>query len=516
MIPPAGEIQGLTVPHFLRGLRTAKKTGTAVFEREAAVKKVYLKDGEVIFASSNLDDDRLGEHLLRAGTITKAQHDASAEMATRTNKKQGAILVELGFLAPHDLVSGVKLQVRDIIASLFAWRDGTYRFDDGPLPLDDIIPLQMSTGNLILEGVRALDWQVVRKMLPPLCTVLRPASDPFTLFQSADFTHDQRTVLSLINGKRTMEEICTLAGSGDFNALKATYLFLALQMAEAGGIKTDEEMAAVREAVSQAAATEEKKPEESPSAEQWATRVMIQKALDEMEGQNHYQVLGVNDGASAAEIKKAYFKLAKRYHPDRHFDPELSDMKNVLESLFARISEAHAILSEEAKRREYDFSRIKTSKKIEFEEDHMDRTGTAANQFNKGLKEYKAGNFWGALEAFRWASRLNPINAKYFYYEGLALIEMPRRQHDAEERLKKALELEPSRIDVRLALANLYRKGGLKARALAMLQEAQQWDPDSTQIKEAMLAVQAGGSAGEQEEEKKHSGILGKMFKNKK
>ena len=115
MIAPAGEILDMTVPHFLRGLRTAKKTGTAVFERDGDVKKVYFKEGEVIFASSNRDEDRLGEYLLRAGTITKAQYDAASEIIKRANKKLGAILVELGFLSPHDLVSGVKLQVRDII-----------------------------------------------------------------------------------------------------------------------------------------------------------------------------------------------------------------------------------------------------------------------------------------------------------------------------------------------------------------------------------------------------------------
>jgi curved DNA-binding protein CbpA len=268
--------------------------------------------------------------------------------------------------------------------------------------------------------------------------------------------------------------------------------------------------------MSHAAAPEANKAEEATSPEHQATRMMIQKAAEEMEGRDHYQALGVTDGASSAEIKKAYFRLAKLYHPDRHFDPELNDMKNTLESLFTRITEAYNALNDEAKRKAYDFSRIKTPRKVEFEEDHTDRTGTAANQFNKGLKEYKAGNFWGALEAFGWACRLDPINAKYFYYLGLSLLEMPRRRHEAEESFKKALEMEPSRVDARLALADLYRKGGLKSRALAMLREALQWDPDSAQIKEAMIAVESGGAGGEQEGEKESSGFLGKLFGNKK
>ena len=502
----SGNITDMTVSHLFLELRTKKKTGIVFFEHEDVVKKVYFKDGDVVFSSSDVDDDRLGECLLRAGKITKAQYDASAELVKRTNKKQGTILVELGFITPHELVDGVRLQIRQIILGLFSWRGGTYRFEEGPPALSDIIPLQMSTGNLILECVRGLDWQAVRKSLPSLKTRLRPAADPATLFQSADFTHDQKTVLSHIDGKRSIEEICSLSGAGDFNTLKALYLFLALGMAEKGEIKAEEEMAFAQEAVREVVHEEQKT---RASTDLPAIRQMILKAYEEIEGGNHYQILGVTEGSTTGEIKKAYFKLAKLYHPDRHFDLEMQDMKGKLETLFARTTEAYNTLSSQAARDEYDLSRIKGAKKIEFEEDKADRTGTATNQFNRGMKEYKAGNFWGALEAFGWAARLDPINANYFYYLGLTLLEMPRRRHEAEAAFKKAIEMEPSKADYHVALGELYLKSGLKARALTAFKEALNWDPDSARAKEGMLA--AGGK-----EETGGSGIFGKMFKEKK
>ncbi|MGH2757784.1 MAG: DnaJ C-terminal domain-containing protein [Actinomycetota bacterium] len=61
-----------------------------------------------------------------------------------------------------------------------------------------------------------------------------------------------------------------------------------------------------------------------------------------------YKVLGVSKTATKDEIKKAYRKLAQRYHPDANkADADA-------EARFKEISEAHAILSNEAKRREYD------------------------------------------------------------------------------------------------------------------------------------------------------------------
>lgn len=63
---------------------------------------------------------------------------------------------------------------------------------------------------------------------------------------------------------------------------------------------------------------------------------------------DYYQVLGLNRNASEEEIKKAYRKLALKYHPDHH--PEDSES----EENFKEISEAYAVLSEPEKKKEYD------------------------------------------------------------------------------------------------------------------------------------------------------------------
>src|SRR3989344_5028028 len=60
---------------------------------------------------------------------------------------------------------------------------------------------------------------------------------------------------------------------------------------------------------------------------------------------DYYNVLGINKNASKDEIKKAFYKLAHKYHPDK---------KEGNESKFKEVNEAYHVLSDDSKRSKYD------------------------------------------------------------------------------------------------------------------------------------------------------------------
>ncbi|VDM44904.1 unnamed protein product [Toxocara canis] len=62
---------------------------------------------------------------------------------------------------------------------------------------------------------------------------------------------------------------------------------------------------------------------------------------------DYYEILGLKRGASAKDIKKAYYKLAKQYHPDVNKDKDAS-------ARFQEVSEAYEVLSDDTKRAQYD------------------------------------------------------------------------------------------------------------------------------------------------------------------
>lgn len=63
---------------------------------------------------------------------------------------------------------------------------------------------------------------------------------------------------------------------------------------------------------------------------------------------NYYEILGVSRNAAVKDIKKAYYQLAKKYHPDTNKDDPNANKK------FQEVSEAYEVLSDDTKRKEYD------------------------------------------------------------------------------------------------------------------------------------------------------------------
>lgn len=64
-------------------------------------------------------------------------------------------------------------------------------------------------------------------------------------------------------------------------------------------------------------------------------------------GKNYYQILGIQKSANDDEIKKAYRKLALKYHPDKNKAPGA-------EEKFKEVAEAYEVLSDKSKREIYD------------------------------------------------------------------------------------------------------------------------------------------------------------------
>lgn len=73
-----------------------------------------------------------------------------------------------------------------------------------------------------------------------------------------------------------------------------------------------------------------------------------------LDSASHYELLDVDSAADKKTIKNAYYQAVGTFHPDKYFGKDLGSFKPKLEKVFARLTEAHDVLTRNASREEYD------------------------------------------------------------------------------------------------------------------------------------------------------------------
>lgn len=150
------DVRAFPIADILYMIHSSAKSGFLFFENGSHEKVVYLHRGEVVFAASNQQVDRLGECLLRSGSITLDQH-REAQRAYSPAHKYGKVLVERGVLTPREVWNGVKGQVEEIVRSLFSYGSGMAMLWEGEVRPDNVVRLALPTRRLIAEGLRRRD-----------------------------------------------------------------------------------------------------------------------------------------------------------------------------------------------------------------------------------------------------------------------------------------------------------------------------------------------------------------------
>jgi Domain of unknown function (DUF4388) len=227
----SADVRAFPLADILNLVHTSAKSGFLFFEDGSHAKAVYLHRGEVVFASSNQSFDRLGETLLRVGMISAEAFD-TARRAYSPPDRFGRILVERGFLSPRELWSGVKVQVEEIVRSLFAYASGSVCFFEGEVRPDNVVRLALPTRRLIEEGLRRRD-----ELLRFVAWIEQPRT---RLVRRRDVCHEfagtERAVLEALDGRTRFAELCSRAGLDPLTAARTLQLLTLV-----GAVEVDEQ-----------------------------------------------------------------------------------------------------------------------------------------------------------------------------------------------------------------------------------------------------------------------------------
>lgn len=211
-----GNLSRFEVPDLLNFLSMGRRTGVLVLERPNQETKVFLRDGRPVYATSTSDELRLGNLLVRLAKLSaEAVRDALVRRGGSVYRL-GQLLLADRLLTEDELASILKIQVSEVIFETLEWRAGGFTFFDRVSPPASAVTLEMDLQNLIMEGVRRIDARNrLGEVFTDLSMVVESVVNPERVKQNVTLTREEWQVYFLIDSRRSLGEICRLAGNSD-------------------------------------------------------------------------------------------------------------------------------------------------------------------------------------------------------------------------------------------------------------------------------------------------------------
>jgi len=495
-----GSLEATPLGHLLVYGLDRMLTGTLVLEEPTGKRHAIYFDGGGP-SKAKIQDPVLflGRVLVEQKAISEEIYDHTLKLATEAGQLHGQVLLEQGHIDEHALREGLREQLSRQVLWMFS------------LPPDTLFGYYDRHNFLERwggDGVRAkplsLIWRGVREYAHAghMAEVLQRFGDQLILLHVdapiRRFRFDQReqSIIDVLRAKpQPLSELLGRGLADPAYVRRLVYAMLITRQLESGipgvePIGVDEAPSSSRIPVAAAvpfppshapspaapaarhpsgsmssqppAPSPPPKPVESP--EQAAFKAEIRERAADGNA-DYYELLGVAADAIPSVIQAAFFQLAKKWHPDR-LGPDLADVRDLATKVFARMSEAHQILADATRRKEYDELRKDGGGSAE-EQEQVQRVLRAATAFQKAEVLMKRNNALGALEEARKAVELDPSQADYIAL--LAWVESTQLNANLEEilaRIEKAQRLEPNNTRIRWYRGSILKRLGKNGKAV--------------------------------------------------
>lgn len=499
-----GQLREQPLAELIREIYAKGLTGALRLQHEQARAVVYFGAGQVIYATSNLRSHRFSEYLRKHGVVSAEQLTGVKPGAS--DLAVAAALVANGVLTPEALEAALGHQVAEVLRVALLWTDGAWVFDTRA-HLGDPVRVKLSTRSLLLESSRRIGLKFAQsRFADPQETIsLAPdVKDMNALSPTEGF------VLSRVDGPVRLSELVALSGLREPEALRTIYGLLLC-----GFLERESWTDFLGEAPTQAPVNE------PPTLKASVTHSTEDRGNGELELNNlferlseatsHYRTLDVAETAAPEEIKRAYYVLARRFHPDRFHELAHTPLHGRIEAAFARITQAYEVLLDPDSRAAYDL-KLNARQKVKSPHDSQrsaqnetkggvvqssGRTDSPSDQdlplaekrFQEGLAAMEQGQLNLAVTCLSAAARLAPKQAPYRAHYGRALARHGKSHRLAESEIQAAIRLDSANVSYRIMLAELYRELGFIVRAKGELDRVRTLDPENVAAAEMLKTL---------------------------
>jgi curved DNA-binding protein CbpA len=460
----------------LRDIFFNKKTGRLIYRRGDILKYFFFEKGAIIQVKTNQPDERLGEILYKLERIPRDAHDRLDEYI-EPNKNIGEVLRTRGVISEEDLAEALAHQIRESVLNVFVYFDAEMEFQAHDSFSGGVDESRVSVPLLIEYGIR-------RMQTNPLLQAFLARRTPSLGRRTYAYllTAEERDILEKVNGTDPSEVILRTLTIPPDQFWKSLYLFYCLGVVDLAG-EPPVEAADPKTRLRPTAAARPDVPQEV------AEVMSLREILPSM---TLYQILDVPKTASDDDIKKAYFQMARKFHPDRFDRKTVADFKAQIDEVFDGITNAYRVLSNKDSRKIYDAK----SGEATTQEDVQDSFRKADIKFRQGKTLHSQGRYDEAIAYLEEAVRVRKDKGDYFLLLAMCESKMPAYVRKAEQDFLKAIQLEPWNPEGYVGLGLLYKAEGLQTKAVKQLEKALEAEPGHGAAREALDELTGGAKKG--------------------
>lgn len=220
-----GNLRDFPITQLLNLVRLARKTGMLVVDGSAESVQVCFRDGRLACARVDQVADDLISVLQKQRKLSTAQSRAlQRRNVLQPDKQLGLLLINANYFTQQEILSALQNHYAETLQRIFSWTEGEFHFENECPPPEDKIPIRMGLESLILESTRRLrEAEQLQEEIPNLEAVLRFAERPGTNIRRMSLKSDEWRVISFINARNTLQQICQAAQISDLQMRRIVY-----------------------------------------------------------------------------------------------------------------------------------------------------------------------------------------------------------------------------------------------------------------------------------------------------
>jgi tetratricopeptide (TPR) repeat protein len=445
-------------------------------------RQLFFDGGQLVFATSSDRQDSLGEMMLRAGALTQSQFEEAADLVL-TGQRFGSAVAEMGVCSVEQVVGWVQRQLTQITSSVLDYPSCRYYFFSSLEK--NVVPeigIPVPLGKLLFEAVQRANDLPLDYLAEDGELWVGLSPDPLQRYQAVEVGESEKHLFGAISQPVAVKDLLCQSGLPKDRAARALYSLMVLgKVVSAPRREPSQQEFAVPVPPPQPEAP----PHISPSPQQFEEEVRSLLQLAEKE--TYYKLLGVTGSSTPAQVKEAFHRLARKFHPDRHMGQ--SERLGLLQDLMGHLTTAYRTLVDDERRKRYD-KQIAEAGAFTVSQSKTESQKTVDDCLTRAKQCLRAHDFPGSILWLRQCVELAPDVVKYQALLARSLAAVTQYRQEAIHHFEKAIKLDEWNTSTYFQLAELYEVMRLPWRAIPLYRKILEIDPEHNKALGRLMALE--------------------------